>query len=515
MKVNQKKAGVILSYVSIFLSVAISLVYTPFLIRSLGQAQYGLYGLVNTVIVYFTVFDFGFGNAIIRYSAKYRALGDEESQKKLNGMLLILYTVIGLVVAILGVVLALNTGAVFQGLTAEESGIMQTLIIIAVFNVALSFPFTVFKSLIKAYEKFIFARVMEIVLHVIKPLTIVIILLLGYKAIGIVLGVTVITIVLNIIKMTYCFTKLNIKFKIPKSIQEWKGLKGISVYSFYVFLNLIVDRLFWSTGHFVLGIVQTSVAIAIFSLAIQIVNYYKLFSTSMASVFLPQISQIAGKKENNYMAKLSSLFNRTGRLQFYIIALVLTGFIFFGRQFINLWAGSDYDQAYIIILILIIPLSIPLIQNVGISILQGLNKHKFRSVIYLVVALVNAGISVPLAMKWGPIGSAIATSLTLTIGPVFIINIYYVKLGLDIKGFWISILKILPSLIIPIGAGFLLNYVFETNKIIWLALSIFLYTIIYVISVWFISMNKYEKELITQPLNRVFKKLKRKGGENE
>ena len=135
--------------------------------------------------------------------------------------------------------------------------------------------------------------------------------------------------------------------------------------------------------------------------------------------------------------------------------------------------------------------------------------------IYLVVALVNAGISVPLAMKWGPIGSAIATSLTLTIGPVFIINIYYAKLGLDIKGFWISILKILPSLIIPIGAGLLLNYVFETNKIIWLALSIFLYTIIYVISVWFISMNKYEKELITQPLNRVFKKLKRKGGENE
>ncbi len=515
MKVNQKKAGVILSYVSIFLSVAISLVYTPFLIRSLGQAQYGLYGLVNTVIVYFTVFDFGFGNAIIRYSAKYRALGDEESQKKLNGIMLILYTAIGLFVAILGILLAINTNAVFKGLTPSENSIMQKLIVIAVFNVGLSFFFTVFKSLIQAYEKFIFYRVLDIVRHILNPLTIVIILLLGYKAVGIVIGATILNLILDISSMFYCFYKLKIKFKIPKKIEDWKLLKGISVYSFYVFLNLIVDRLFWSTGHFVLGIVQTSVAIAIFSLAIQIVNYYKLFSTSMASVFLPQISQIAGKKENNYMAKLSSLFNRTGRLQFYIIALVLTGFIFFGRQFINLWAGRDYDQSYIVILILMVPLSIPLIQNVGISILQGLNKHKFRSVMYLIVALVNAGISVPLAMKWGPIGSAIATSLTMIIGPVIIINIYYVKLGLDIKGFWISILKVLPSLIIPIGAGLLLNYVFETNKIIWLVLSILLYTIIYIISVWFISMNKYEKELITQPLNRVFKKLKIKGGKNE
>ena len=328
MKVNQKKAGVILSYVSIFLSVAISLVYTPFLIRSLGQAQYGLYGLVNTVIVYFTVFDFGFGNAIIRYSAKYRALGDEESQKKLNGIMLILYTAIGLFVAILGILLAINTNAVFKGLTPSENSIMQKLIVIAVFNVGLSFFFTVFKSLIQAYEKFIFYRVLDIVRHILNPLIIVIILLLGYKAVGIVIGATILNLILNISRMFYCFCKLKIKFKIPKKIEDWKLLKGISVYSFYVFLNLIVDRLFWSTGHFVLGIVQTSVAIAIFSLAIQIVNYYKLFSTSMASVFLPQISQIAGKKENNYMAKLSSLFNRTGRLQFYIIALVLTGFIF-------------------------------------------------------------------------------------------------------------------------------------------------------------------------------------------
>ena len=64
---TNRKLGAILSYVSIIASTLIQLLYTPFLIRQLGQSEYGLYSLVNSIVGYLTVLDLGFGNAIVVY----------------------------------------------------------------------------------------------------------------------------------------------------------------------------------------------------------------------------------------------------------------------------------------------------------------------------------------------------------------------------------------------------------------------------------------------------------------
>ena len=69
---KQRKVGAILSYVSIIVNTLIQLLYTPLLIRKLGQSEYGLYSLVASIIGYLTIMDLGFGNAIIVYTAKYR-----------------------------------------------------------------------------------------------------------------------------------------------------------------------------------------------------------------------------------------------------------------------------------------------------------------------------------------------------------------------------------------------------------------------------------------------------------
>ena len=50
MKTNQLKIGVMLSYVSIIAQNIISIVYTPVMLRLLGQSEYGLYQLVYLVV---------------------------------------------------------------------------------------------------------------------------------------------------------------------------------------------------------------------------------------------------------------------------------------------------------------------------------------------------------------------------------------------------------------------------------------------------------------------------------
>ena len=113
MKVNQLKVGALLSYVVLGLSNLVGLLYTPYMLRMMGQSEYGLYSLVASVVAYLTVLDLGFGNAIIRYTAKFRAEGKNEEQYSMFGMFVILYSVIGIVAFLMGMGLYLNIDAIY------------------------------------------------------------------------------------------------------------------------------------------------------------------------------------------------------------------------------------------------------------------------------------------------------------------------------------------------------------------------------------------------------------------
>ena len=110
---KQRKIGAVLSYVSIFASTLVQLLYTPLLIKMLGQSEYGLYSLVSSIIGYLTVLDLGFGNAIIVYTAKYREQKLYEKEKQLHGMFLVIFCIIGIVAGILGLLLYFNVDYIF------------------------------------------------------------------------------------------------------------------------------------------------------------------------------------------------------------------------------------------------------------------------------------------------------------------------------------------------------------------------------------------------------------------
>ena len=94
---NELKAGAALSYVSIAVNMVVGLLYTPYMLRMLGQSEYGLYSLAASIIAYLTVLDLGFGNAIVRYTAKFRAEGRQQEQEEMFGMFFLLYIGIGVV----------------------------------------------------------------------------------------------------------------------------------------------------------------------------------------------------------------------------------------------------------------------------------------------------------------------------------------------------------------------------------------------------------------------------------
>ena len=505
MPINQLKAGAVLSYVAIGLNNIVGLLYTPYMLRMLGQNEYGLYSLVASVVAYLTVLDLGFANAIVRYTAKFRAENKIQEQYEMFGMFFILYCGIGLIAFLIGLGLYFNVDVLFDAtMNAEDLYKIRVMMLLMVFNIAFTFPMSIWGAIITAYENFVFQKLINIARIILNPLVMILLLSIGYKAIAMVVVITLFNVATLCINAWYCKCRLNIKVKFARF--KWGFLKEVSVYSFWIFLNAIMDRIYWSTGQFVLGMFAGAVAVAIYAVAIQLEHIFMSFSTAISGVFLPKVTAMVAKE--NSEKEISDLFIRTGRIQYLIMAFILTGFILFGKQFVILWAGSGYEEAYYISLLFFIPLTVPLIQNLGITILQARNQMKFRSSLYVVIAICSLGISIPLAKLYGGVGCAVGTASALVAGQIITMNIYYYKrIHIDIPLFWKEILKmsVAPAALGIIG-WFLLQQV-ELNTVILLISYILVFSIIYLVVIWKVGMNTYERELFSAPLLKIYRRI--------
>ena len=507
MPVNQLKAGVVLNYVVIILNTVVGLLYTPYMLRMMGQSEYGLYSLVASVIAYLTVLDLGFGNAIVRYTAKFRAEKKTEEQYEMFGMFFLLYLVIGIIAFGIGLGLYFNVGTLFgDTMTAVELDRARIMMLLLVANLAFTFPMSIWGSIIQAYEDFVFQKSLNIFRIILNTAVMICLLHFGYKAVAMVVVQTIFNVLTLVVNFIYCRRKLNIHIYFRFKHFHWGFLKEVAIYSFWIFLNAIMDRVYWSTGQFVLGAIVGTAAVAVFAIAIQLEGMYMQFSTAISSVFLPKVTAMVAT--NRSRKEISDLFIRTGRIQYIVLAYILSGFIIFGRQFIELWAGAGYTDAYIISLLFFIPLTVPLIQNLGITILQARNEMKFRSVLYIIIALVSLAMQIVLTRFFGGIGCAMGVSGALVVGQILIMNVYYQRRqDLDIKTFWkeISKMSIIPIVLI-FSSMLVIRHFFALDSWGKLILGIAAFSLVYIPLFFRFSMTDDERNLFISMFHKIFDK---------
>ena len=134
---------------------------------------------------------------------------------------------------------------------------------------------------------------------------------------------------------------------------------------------------------------------------------------------------------------------------------------------------------------------------------RALNKHQFRSIIYLMISIVNVGISIPLAVRWGAVGAAMGTAFSLLIGNGLIMNVFYHKvLHINMKYFWRQIAKTWKGFLVPVVlAIFIMRCVVFDNMLIFLV-SVCIFAVVYCVSVFLFSCNEEEKDLLVDMIRR-------------
>ena len=504
---DQKKAGVLLSYGQTVVSTIISLVYTPVMLRLLGQSEYGTYTLVNGFISNLSLMSFGLGGAYMRFFSRAEAKDGEEGVARINGMFFTIFLVIGMLSLLVGSVLVANVHRIFAAkLTMHEIKTARILMALLVINIAFSFPCSVFSSFITARERFFFQRLVNMIRTVLNPIVMLPLLLMGFGSISLVLVTLILSAGTDLFNIYYCRKKLRMRMTFGHF--DFALLKEMAGFSFFIFLNMIIDQVNWTVDTTILGIVSGTVATAIYGVGSQFHRYYMTISTSISGVFTPQINRIVANGESD--EKLTHLFTRVGRIQFMLLMLVLTGFILVGKPFIARWGGPEYGDAYAIALLLMIPVTIPLIQNLGIEIQRAKNMHQFRSIVYICMAAGNVAISIPLGMKYGGIGCAMGTAISLLLGNGLVMNWYYhTHIGLNMGYFWREILGMCPSMIPPVLLGALAASRIPITGYPGVILFGSPYAALFTASLYRFGMNDSERALLTEGIGKVTRRLHR------
>jgi len=497
---NQIRMGALLSYFSIFLTFTVGLIYTPILIRWLGQADYGLYSLVLAFASYLTLMDMGIGNSIVRYIARNRVTGNSKKESDLIGQFLKFFLLISLLTLIVGFYLSMKAPTIFQNsLEDSEINIAQTMIIILTINFSLSFPLNVYSAVLQAYERFVFLKLSTITRIILVPIITLLVLNFG----GRLISMTVITTSINLLILItgYFYCKKVIGIRVTFSPIEKNLRKEIFTFAFLIFLTSIADKIYWQTDQTLLGILKNPSIVAVYAVAIQFVLIFMSLSTAFSSLFLPKFSKVV--TEENHLPKLNDLFISISRIQFFILALAFSGFILFGKEFIIFWAGPPYEQAYTIIIILMIPFFFDLVQNMGLVILQAKGLYLFRTISLIICSILNVIISIPVIEHYGSVGTAIVTSIFVAIGNIFLLNFYYhFKVGLDIKLYWMNILKIMIPLLVMVVIFYNIKLNFHLDTVEFF-ITIIIYMITYIITMYLFCLNKFEKQSLRKILKLV------------
>ena len=503
-----RKIGVILSYVMMIFEVLSTLLLTPFIVRTLGQAEYGVYKLSAAIVAYLLLLDLGVGNAVTKYAAQYRVEGDIQQSRRFLGVSTIYYSVIALIVLVAGGILAVIFPTVFAtGLTSSEAFLGQKLLIITVINAAVTLGTAGYANIIIGYEKFVVSKGWSIIQIILRIILTYIALKIGMGSIGIVSVNLLMTILCRGFFVLYVLFGLRLKPMF--SGIKVSFLKEIVGYSSLILLQMVATQINAFVGQILLGILvpASAVIIGIYGIGTQIVTYFQSIGSSFTGILMPGVVKLV--EGGATPGQLCDEMVRIGRMVLMILAFIWCCFLFYGRQFISLWVGDENLDAYFVAIILMFAYIFMMAESIGTQILWAKNEHKEQSFLKLGIVLVNIVITIFL-IKWNPLlGATIGTFISLMLGDVLVMNIvFHKKIGISLRKYYMGLFKgILPCLIISTVVGGLFSLLHLSG---WLgfACNIFIMVLVYAVCMFLFGFSAYEKSLIKSIFTKIVKRRK-------
>lgn len=491
MKLNQVKSGAVLSYLLIICNSLYGFFITPYIIGRLGDAEYGVYKSIAALAGSVMVLDVGLGNTVMRYIAKYRAANEEYKISEFVSMSIIQAVLLCIVIALVSFVIILLVPYTYANtFTQLQIKKAQYLFIVFSFNMLLHVFDGILSGVITGHNRFVFSNSIKLLRIFIRAMGTVVLLQITDNSLFMVLLDTALVLLFMAVEFVY------IQRKFPIKIQRIRPDTSLffesGKYTVLAFLVSIAYQVGGNLDNVVIGSISGPALVTIYSIGLLIYNMFQNLSMGIAGVMLPTVSKVIENDVNNQ--NITNFIVRVGRAQFILLGATVIGFICLGKDFIDLWVGSDYKDVYIITIILMLPAMFELCVNTCMAVLRAKNQTGFFTMVMILSAVLNALITIFAVKHWSYIGAAIGTALSVIVGNLIVMNIYFsVKMELPIMRIYGRILSRIWVCLLIAGGTIWITSAFLNGSWIMFAINVLIFCVVYAIGLWLFGLNQSEK----------------------
>lgn len=506
MKDKQIKYGMILSYIYVVLNVISGLCFTPYLIKTLGKSQYGLYEIIVSLASNMSILNFGMSDCIVKFVSTYRNQNNKNKQGEVIGNVLKILLISSTIATFICICVYLKFDTIYaKSLTKEECIIGKQLLILSSIDIITSLPGSIFSSTLIAYEKFAITRGLNIIKIISRIFLILVFLNFSASAMTILIIDTILNLVIIIV--CYIFMKNWLNLPIIMKNTDKDLCKRILSFSGYTVFFIIAKEIQWQTDKTIIGIRLNTIMVTIYAAGSKVSAIFNQLGYTLSGMFLPkaiQLNESCASKEDykNYMVFIA-------RLILPLLLGVMIAYAFMGKTFMVLWMGTGYEESFYSSFIMMFAVLIPMLEDTGLAILKARDKQKEIAITWFISSITNIFLTWITVKEYGIVAASVTTFATSYLINVLTLNIILKKeVGLEIFSLFKEMFKgTIPLILIGIIFFLLIDKAgFKIDSWFTFIITGILFAIVYILSIYIFFLSNYQKKILSKNIKQITQK---------
>jgi O-antigen/teichoic acid export membrane protein len=403
-------------YLSVAAEMATGLVTLPFNLHHLGAEAYGLWMLTAGVTIHFSILDLGYGGAMVKFIAQYRAFKDARALNEIASTLFFLFAAFGVLAYLVTIGLAFNLEHVFRISHAQAEVGKWILLIIGV-NVAINFPFSVYGGVTSGFQRYDVNNMVAILSNVLVAAVNVAVVLLGYGLIPLVAATSLVRFVTYFAyrRNAYrVYPALDIRPRLFRR-NRLREVTGFSVYSSVIDW---ANKLNYELDELVIGVFMGAAPVAAWAVADRIISGTQRLTNQGNAVLFPVVVDADATRQ---VGRLQQVMIEGTRLSLATVLPIAVVLIVLAHPLVNAWVGVRMLVAAPVIQILAVAVALRVGNATSTTVLKGAGAVRRVAVVNIITGLVNLAMSAALVRRLGLVGVAFGTVIPVAAASIFVL----------------------------------------------------------------------------------------------
>jgi O-antigen/teichoic acid export membrane protein len=405
-------------YAVILVETVIGLVLLPFNLHHLGAVDYGLWILIGSVTMHFSLLDLGYGGAMVKFVAQYRAHRDSRALNEIASTMFFVMAGFGLLAYGVATLLAFNLGTLLPSLTADQAVLGRWLLLMIAVLVALNFPFGVFGGITNGFQRYDANNLVAITTSVLAALVNVAVLLLGFGLVVLVASTTFVRIVAFLFYRRTAY-RVYPALRIRPGLARRARLREVTGFSVYSGVIDWANKLNYQLDELVIGAFLGPAFVAVWAVAERIISGTQRLTNQLNGVLFPLI---VDSDATSNQARLQQILHQGTRLSLAMVIPIAVVLIVLGDVLVLAWTRAEMSAAVPVLQVLAVAVCIRVGNATGNTLLKGSGRHKLVAWTNLAMGIANVALSIYLVREHGLVGVALGTLAPIAVCGFFVLN---------------------------------------------------------------------------------------------